>query len=74
MTKVLEILGLIFTKVHKSKTLIVGWLTLIAATFELWTNSEFIAQYPQVVAGIAAALGAVQLVLRAVTTLSLDEK
>lgn len=64
----------VVTKAFKSKTLIVAYLTLIASTLQLWSGSDLIAQYPQVIAVIGTVLGAVQLVLRYATTLPLSDK
>lgn len=74
MGKVFDFVGVVLVKAFKSKTLIVGWLTLIASTLTLWSGSEVVAQYPQVVAGLGAALGVVTLVLRYLTVLPLSEK
>lgn len=61
-------------KVFKSKTLIVNWAALVAATLTLWTNSELVAQYPDIAGALVAALAGVNLVLRWVTTLPLSDK
>lgn len=74
MSKIFDVIGLVLTKAFKSKTLIVGWLTLIASTLTLWSGSEVVAQYPQVVAGLGAVLGVVTLMLRYATTLPLSDK
>ena len=64
----------IVTKALKSKTLIVNWATLIAATLTMWTGSDIVADYPQVAAAMVAALSGVNMLLRAVTSLGLDKK
>ncbi len=74
MNSVFDFVGTVLTKAFKSKTLIVGWLTLVASTLTLWQGSEVIAAYPKVVAGIGAVLGAITLVLRYATTLPLSDK
>lgn len=74
MSSVFDFVGLVLTKAFKSKTLIVGWLTLVASTLSLWSGSEVIVQYPQVVSAIGAVLGVVTLVLRYATTLPLSDK
>lgn len=74
MNKVFDFVGVVLSKAFKSKTLIVGWLTLIASTLTLWSGSEVIAQYPNAVAGLGAALGLVTLLLRYVTVLPLSDK
>lgn len=74
MNKVFDFVGLVLSKAFKSKTLIVGWLTLIASTLTLWSGSEVVAQYPQVVSGLGVVLGVVTLVLRYATTLPLSDR
>lgn len=64
----------IVTKVFKSKTLIVNWLTLVASTLVLWTNSDLVAQYPDIAAGMVSVLAGVNLVLRWGTSLPLSDK
>jgi len=61
-------------KLFRSKTLIVNWGALVAATLTLWTNSELVTQYPEVVAALGAVLAGVNIVLRWLTTLPLSEK
>lgn len=74
MNKVFDFIGTVLAKAFKSKTLIVGWLTLVASTLTLWSGSEVVAQYPQAVATIGAILGVVTLILRYVTVLPLSDK
>lgn len=64
----------IVTKVLRSKTLIVNWGVLIASTLTVWTNSELIAQHPDVMATLVSALAAINIVLRYLTTLPLSSK
>jgi hypothetical protein len=64
----------IVTAVFKSKTLIVNYLALIAGTLTLWADSSVLSEHPQVVAGIATALAAINVVLRYVTVLPVSEK
>lgn len=65
---------LVVTKLLKSKTLVVNWAALVAATLTLWTNSEVIAQYPEVVAAMGSVLAGVNIVLRFLTKDSLESK
>lgn len=74
MSKFFDFVGLVLSKAFKSKTLIVGWLTLIASTITLWQGSAVIAEYPQVVGALGAVLGVITLVLRYATTLPLSDK
>lgn len=67
-------LTLVFTKMLRSKTLIVNTATLIAATLTLWVGSDVIALYPEAGAILVSALAGVNILLRTVTTLGLDEK
>jgi hypothetical protein len=64
----------IVSKVFKSRTLVVNWLALVASTVTLWTNSEMIQQYPEVVAILGSALAGANLVLRWMTSLPLSAK
>jgi len=67
-------IALIFTKIFKSRTLIVNWGTLIAATLTLWTGSELVAQYPAVATTLGSVLAGVNIVLRYVTVKPLSER
>jgi hypothetical protein len=51
-----------------SKTAWVGLITLVVGVANLFSGSEFIAAYPQVVAGAVALSGALGVVLRMLTT------
>lgn len=53
----------------KSKTIIVNSLTLAASLLAVVGGSDVIAEYPRAVAGVAAALAAVNIALRFVTYL-----
>jgi hypothetical protein len=64
----------IVAKLFKSKTLIVNWTALVAATLTLWLDSSLIQSNPEVVAVLTSVLAAVNIVLRAVTSLPLSEK
>jgi len=70
MSGIWDIVG----KLFKSRTLLVNWGALVAATLTLWTNNELIAQHPDVVAALGAALAGVNIVLRWLTALPLSEK
>lgn len=70
MTKITQIV----TKIFKSKTLIVNWAALAAGTIALWQASPALAEYPEVVAALGTALAAVNIVLRFVTKIPLDDK
>jgi hypothetical protein len=70
MTKLYQIV----TKVFKSKTLIVNWAALIAGTLALWQASPAIAEYPEIVAAIGTALAGINILLRFVTKIPLEDK
>ncbi len=53
----------------QSKTIIVNSLTLAASLLSVLAGSQLIAEYPRGAAGIAAALAAVNIMLRFVTVL-----
>lgn len=52
----------------QSKTVIVNGLILTAATLTALLNHEIVAQYPRAVAWLTAGIGAVNVVLRLMTT------
>lgn len=64
----------IFTKVMKSKTLIINWGTFVATTLTLWMNSEALINHPEIAAALAPVLAGVNVVLRWLTTDSLEDK
>ncbi len=64
----------IVSKVFASKTLLVNWGALIAATLTVWTQSDLIVQHPDILGYMVSALAGVNLVLRWLTTLPLSEK
>lgn len=64
----------VVTKVFKSKTLILGWTTVIAGALGYVAGHDFIAQYPELVAVLVSVIGALQVVIRAFTFLPLDLK
>lgn len=64
----------IITKLFQSKTLILNWITLIVGVLAAVSGSEIIKDYPDVAAGILSAVGALNLVLRYLTTLPLAAK
>ncbi len=70
MSGIWDIVG----KIFKSKTLIVNWAALVAATLTLWTNSELVQQYPDIAGALVAALAGVNIVLRWLTSLPLNER
>lgn len=63
-----------FVKLLKSKTIIVNSLTVIVGTLGYWAGNEVIAQHPEAVAALVAATGALNVILRLVTTLPVWEK
>ena len=54
-------------KWYLSKTVWVNFLTMVAAVVTAAYNSEFIAEYPQAVAALAAVVSSVNIALRFVT-------
>lgn len=62
------------TKVFKSRTLIVNWSALIAATLTLWLDAGVIAEYPEVAGVLTSVLAGVNVVLRFLTTEPLEDK
>lgn len=70
----MDTIWMLITKALKSKTLIVNYVSLAAATLALWLDSPVITDNPTLVATFTAALAAVNIVLRAVTSLPLSEK
>jgi hypothetical protein len=70
MSGIWDIVG----KIFKSKTLIVNWAALVAATLTVWTQSDLIAQHPDVLGYMISALAGVNLVMRWLTTLPLSDK
>lgn len=69
-----DFLAKIVTYALRSRTLIVAWMTFFAGLLGYLAGDEFIAQNPAVVAFLTSALGFVNLVLRYVTTVPLEEK
>lgn len=61
-------------KVFKSKTLIVNWAALVAATLTVWTQSDLITSHPDVLGYMISALAGINIVMRWLTTLPLSEK
>jgi hypothetical protein len=74
MSKLFDFVGVVLSKLFKSKTLIVNVGALVAGTITLWLDSPVITDNPQVVAALGAVLAAVNVVLRYATTLPLSEK
>ena len=64
----------IITKLFRSKTLILGWLTFITGLLGYLVADQWIAQYPEVTAVLLSVLGVLQVVLRWLTKLPLSEK
>lgn len=55
-------------KPTQSRLIWVGVLTTLASTLGFLQGQEYIAQYPQIVAGLGAAVGILTVVLRLMTT------
>lgn len=70
----MDTLWLLLSKAFKSKTLIVNYVSLAAATLALWLDSPVVTENPALVATLGGALAAVNVVLRLVTNLPLSEK
>jgi hypothetical protein len=64
----------VVTKIFKSKTLILGWVTVAAGALGYVAGHDFIQQYPNFVAVLVSVIGALNLVIRTVTFLPLDLK
>lgn len=64
----------IVTKLFKSKTLIVNWVTLIVGVLGVVAGSEVIKDYPEITASIVSAVAALNVVLRWVTVAPLEDK
>jgi uncharacterized membrane protein HdeD (DUF308 family) len=64
----------VVTKVFKSKTLILNWLTFAVGLLGYVAGQEVIVDHPQVVAVLVSVIAALNVVLRAVTFLPLDVK
>lgn len=62
------------TKIFASKTLIVNWAALVAATLTVWTQSSLITTHPDILGYMVSALAGVNIVMRWLTTLPLSEK
>lgn len=62
------------SKMAKSKTIIVNSLTVVVGTLGYWSGHEVIAQYPEAVAIMVSALGALNVVLRLVTSIPVSQK
>lgn len=58
----------------KSKTLIVNILMVLAGVLGYLVGHDVIAQYPEIVAGLTAVAGVVNVILRFVTSLPVWEK
>lgn len=61
-------------KLFKSKTIIVNVLTLSLAVLAAFKGSNLIAAYPEIAASITAAIAAINVVLRFLTTMPLSMK
>lgn len=64
----------VVTKIFKSKTLILNWLTFIAALLGFAVGQDVIADHPQVVAVITSIVAALNIVIRGFTYLPLEQK
>ena len=64
----------IVTKIFKSKTLILGWTTVIVGALGYVAGHDFIKHYPDLVAVLVSVIGGLNIVLRALTFLPLDLK
>lgn len=62
------------TQLLKSKTVIVNALTVVAGVVGYLAGHDVIAQNPELVAGLVAVAGAVNVVLRLFTVLPVSEK
>lgn len=62
------------TKMAKSKTIIVNTLTVIVGTLGFWAGNDVIAQHPEAVSALVAAVGALNVVLRLVTAIPVSDK
>lgn len=62
------------SKMLKSKTIIVNVLTVVVGTMGYWAGNEVIAQNPGAVAILIAATGAVNVLLRLVTSIPVSDK
>lgn len=69
-----DALTLAVTKVFKSKTLILNWLTFIVALVGFAVGQDVIVDHPQVVAVLTAVIAALNVVIRAFTFLPLEQK
>jgi hypothetical protein len=67
---VFEFLG----KMAKSKTIIVNGLTVVIGTLGFWAGNDVIAQYPEAVSVMVAAIGTLNVVLRLVTSIPVSAK
>jgi len=61
-------------KMAKSKTIIVNTLTVVVGTLGYLAGHGVIAQYPDIVAGMVAAMGALNIVLRLATSIPVSQK
>lgn len=62
------------TKMLKSKTIIVNGLTVVVGVMGYLAGNEVIAAHPEWVAGLATAMGVVNVVLRLFTSIPVSEK
>lgn len=62
------------TQASKSKTVIVNVLMVVASVLAVLQGHEVIVENPQVVAGIGAVMGVVNVVLRFLTTKPVSQK
>jgi hypothetical protein len=69
-----ETISQVVTKVFKSKTLILGWVTVAAGALGFVAGHDFIQQYPNLVAVLVSVIGGLNIVVRAFTFLPLDVK
>ena len=61
-------------KMAKSKTIIVNSLTVVVGTLGYLAGNEVIAQHPEVVSALVAAVGALNVFLRLVTSIPISQK
>jgi hypothetical protein len=62
------------SKLFKSKTVIVNTMLVVAGTLSFWSGHDVIVQHPDLAAGLVAATGVVNVILRFVTTVPVWEK
>lgn len=64
----------LFSKMMKSKTIIINALTVVVGVMGYLAGNEVIAANPELVAGLVTAMGVVNVVLRLVTSVPVSSK